>query len=162
MNKIYLEDPPRLKRLMQSWFLHYFRKTADTITGYETYTLFDSLASFKQNNILLNLGLLPGELPILILTVDESTSIINTTSRFIRLCVKEVTTVMYHDFLSHIGYRSMYTVAPQSSSPVNIKKDGLFDDFGIKLKTGEIVWWRIPTGNPGFGFWNVTKRCGVD
>lgn len=147
---------------MQSWFLHYFRKTADTITGYETYTLFDNLSSFKQDNILLNLNLLPNELPVLILIVDESTSIINTTSRFIRLCGKEVTTIMYTDFLHHIGFRSFNSVERRITLPVNIKKDGLFDDFGIKLKTGEIVWWRIPTGKPGFGFWNITDRCSVD
>jgi hypothetical protein len=41
----------------------------------------------------------------------------------------------------------------------DVKTEGLVKEFGIRKTDGTIIYWIIPTGISGFGFWNVTKRC---
>lgn len=147
---------------MGAWFLHYHRLAYDLVSGMDVFTLLDKMPSHKRENILSRLHLNKDELPVFVLTISEDEYIINTTYRFIRLQGLVMASINYGDFEYHAGYKSMYAGSICKSQPLNIKKDGYFDEFGLRLKTGEIIYWKIPTGRPGFGFWNVTKRCGLD
>jgi hypothetical protein len=96
---------------------------------------------------------------VLILTVKNDEWIINTTRRFVRLQNTKSDCVDYTDFDWHSGFKSI-GIKPDGKL-ISIKTDGHVAAFGLKLKKGEIVYWDIPTGEAGFAFWNVTKKCDV-
>ena len=68
--------------------------------------------------------------------------------------------LFYKDFVHHTGYKSMAILSMETNAAVkSIKTDGYFQEFGLKIRSGEVIYWSIPSGKPGFAFWNVTKKC---
>jgi len=94
-------------------------------------------------------------IPVLLLSVREKEAIINTTDRFIRLSDSGIETLDYTDFSGHQGFQT----GPLTEATASLKIKGAVKPFGLTRRNGEVVEWPIPTGAPGFGFWNVTKHC---
>ncbi len=140
---------------MKHWFLTYHGKEESVFTGKEIFTLFDHLDIERQNMIAGRTLFNKGEIPVLFLMCGEDVFIINTTERFIRISAQSSESVYYTDFKGHAGYKTLAA----DKYPGHIKKDGYFQEFGIRLNSDEVIYWTIPTGKPGFAFWNVTKKC---
>lgn len=149
----------KIKEQLEFWLLKYYVKDRSEINGKELFTLFDLLECKLKDHITKRLNLREGELPVLFLKSSNNCYIINTTERFIRLTENQVEYIEYSDFESHKGYDNFIVKKRLIGKPVNIKAEGYHSDFGLKTKNGEIIEWKIPTGTPGFGFWNVTKKC---
>jgi len=87
--------------------------------------------------------------------VTEEEAIINTTDRFIRLSETTVESLAYADFGGHRGFQSIADLKMAGS----LKTAGSIIPFRLNRRNGEVVDWPVPTGAPGFAFWNVTKHC---
>ncbi len=90
------------------------------------------------------------EIPVLLLKIESELFILITTERFIKFENSVVEELDYKDFEWHSGYKI---------KNIQMKKDGSIGQFGLKKIDGEIIYWKIPTGSSGYGFWNVTKKC---
>ena len=125
------------------------------------FTFFDSLEPKRKVSLLSTLNLREKEYPVLILSVNEVEVIVNTTERFINLSPPEITSLDYSEFEGHIGFSNVRKpgVGFDKAKAKFIKTDGCTCDFGLKKRNGGHIIWSIPTGKPGFGFWNVTKKC---
>lgn len=149
----------KIKEQLEFWLLKYYVKERGDLNGKELFTIFDLLDSELKNSLVRKLDLRENELPVLSLKVSEDGYIINTTERFIRLTENEIERIEYTNFENHIGYGDFIIKKRLIGKPINAKTEGYYSDFGLKTKTGEKIEWKIPTGTPGFGFWNVTKKC---
>jgi hypothetical protein len=159
MDKSTSKTSNEIKDRMYFWFLKYHSKTIDEFDGTEQFTLFDKIARDKKESYLEMLHLQPAELVVFILRVDNNEVIINTTIRFVRLHGKESESINYTDFEWHEGFKTIVAIDSESGKRGNIKTNGYVSKFGLRKKDKQIVHWNIPTGSPGFAFWNVTKRC---
>lgn len=157
---LYIKQPENIKRRIENWFLKYFREDITAFTGNELFTLFDLLVENHKNEIIDKLDLRDWELPVLMLKISVDEAIINTTERFIRLSTAGIESIEYIDFDCHDGYKSIAIKVPNEKA-LSVKTDGYNQEFGLKKINGEIIYWNIPTGSPGFAFWNVTKTCGL-
>ena len=92
---------------------------------------------------------------VLVLVLEKNEFIINTTERFIKIGDTDPISLYYPDFSHHKGYQS---IAVEGYTSVGIKTDGYFAPFGLVRKDKTIIYWNIPTGKPGFAFWNVTRK----
>lgn len=155
----YIKTPEEIKMQMEYWFLQNGRANKSEFDGTEAFTLFDLLDDERKENILGRISLKPGELPVYLLTVTPSWFIVNTTERFIRIKEDDLSVIDYRLFQGHRGFHQMF--GPHTSKPLvkYIKTDGHFADFSLKMKSGAYVVWEMPTGEPGFRFWNVTFYC---
>lgn len=153
------KSPEEIKRQIEFWFLKYFRKEKEEFNGSELFTLFELLDETTKSNLILQMDLKKSELPVLTLKVSENEIIINTTERFIRLSSSVAEYLEYKDFDWHNGYDSILATRLASGKPISVKTDGYTSNFGLRKRNGEIIKWEIPTGSPGFSFWNVTKKC---
>lgn len=149
----------KIKEQLVFWLCKYYAKERSDLNGKELFTLFDLIDNKLKIKLIERLNLRENEIPALILKISEDGYIINTTERFIRLYENEIEQIEYTNFESHIGYPDYIIKKRIIGKPINVKTDGYYSSFGIKTKNGEIIEWKIPTGNPGFGFWNVTKKC---
>jgi hypothetical protein len=149
----------KIKEQLEFWLLKYYVKERSDLSGKELFTIFDLMDSELKANLTKNLNLRKDELPALSLKISEDSYIINTTERFIRLTKNQTNEIEYINFESHLGYGDFVVKKRFIRKHVNVKTEGYYSDFVIKTKTGEKIEWRIPTGTPGFGFWNVTKKC---
>lgn len=149
----------QIKEQIEFWFQKYFNKTKTEFSGTEQFTFFDLLNENDKNAISGKLELRANEVPVLILKVFEEDIIINTTERFIKLAKPGIHYIDYTDFEWHSGFKLLTATGSPNEKTDSIKTDGKLAEFGIKKKTGEIVYWKIPTGTLGFAFWNVTKKC---
>lgn len=149
----------KIKEQLEFWLLKYYVKDRSEISGKELFTIFDLLDNGLKDHLTKRLNLRAGELPALFLKTFDNCFIINTTERFIRLTENQVEYIEYRNFESHRGYDHFIVKKRLIGKPVNVKTEGYYSDFGLKTKTGEIIEWKIPTGTPGFGFWNVTNKC---
>ena len=148
-----------IKEQMVFWFLKYYKKELDQFEGTEPFTFFDLLTEEKRAELEGQLSLRNGELPVFILTISEDQVIVNTTERFIRLSQTELGSIEYTDFEWHDGYESIIAAKKPNGKPISVKTIGYRSKFGLRKTNGEVIFWDIPTGSPGFAFWNVTKRC---
>lgn len=148
----------RIKEQIEFWFLNYFNKSKVEFNGTEVFTLFELIDLEVQVKIKHKLNLKSNEIPVLILKISDVEFIINTTSKFIRVSKSSIEFIDYSDFEWHKGYKSILADKLPSGKPISIKTDGYLSEFGLKTKNGKIIYWKIPTGVPGFGFWNVTKK----
>jgi len=139
--------------------LKYYVKERSDLNGKELFTIFDLMDSELKSSLIKRLNLRDNELPVLSLKISEDNYIINTTERFILLTENQIDKIEYINFENHLGYSDFVIKKRLIRKPINIKKDGYYSDFVIKTKSGKKIEWRIPTGTPGFGFWNVTKKC---
>ena len=153
------KSPEEIKRQIEFWFLRYFRKEKEELNGSELFTLFDLIEDISKNNLNLQMDLKKSELPVLILKISDNEIIINTTERFIRLSNSVAEYLEYKEFEWHNGFDSILATKLPSGKPISVKTDGYTSNFSLRKRNGEIVNWEIPTGVPGYGFWNVTKKC---
>jgi hypothetical protein len=149
----------QIKKQIEFWFSKYHHKQLDDFDGNETFTLFDKFDSIRKQTLISKLNLNDYEIPVLILVINDNEYIINTTHRFIQIKDSKAISLNYKDFDYHAGYKSILAGREASGKPIGIKTDGYFADFGLRLKDESLIYWQIPTGFPGFAFWNVTKKC---
>ena len=153
----FIKTPDQIAALIQHWFLHYHGKDREFFSGSEDFTIFDLIPDGLQRGLLQRVNLDENERPVLLLKCDKTTFTLNTTHRFIRISESDLEFIFYADFISHEGYKSI-SVETKAAAKA-IKTDGYFAEFGIKIRSDEILYWSIPSGKPGFAFWNVTKKC---
>lgn len=100
-------------------------------------------------------------MPVLVLKLRDNEFLINTTERFLQIGNSANESVYYTDFKRHRGYRSIAVDSKFGVKHIGVKTDGYFADFGLEKQNGEVVYWSIPTGKPGFAFWNLTKKFNI-
>jgi len=127
-----IRTPNQIKEKTEGWFLRHEQKGEDQFSGDEVFTLFYKLSPA------------------------------NTTERFINISGAKIEAISYADFNCHLGFVSIRQKQNAASTAVKgIKTEGGFQEFGIKSKSGITTYWTVPTGKPGFSFWNVTNKCEI-
>lgn len=159
MENLIEKSANEIKNRIEFWFFKFYRKTKSDFNGTEIFTLFDLLNIEKQNEILNLLNLNKTEIPVLILKISNSEFIINTTKKFIRIDNLNSELIDYSDFEWHNGFKSIVVEIENSKKRIGVKTNGNVAEFELRKRNGEIISWNIPTGEPGFGFWNVTQKC---
>jgi hypothetical protein len=138
---------------IKHWYLFQYRVIEASIKGKEVFTLFDKIKPEKQDRIRQKLRLNPFEIPILMLTICANQYIINTSERFVKITPTKHESVYYEEFEGFTSYESLHFVKKKPKSG----KTADFTELGLKKTTGEIVFWKIPSGNPCYFFWNITR-----
>lgn len=156
MEKLIEKSAEQIKKRIEFWFLNYFNKAKEDFNGSEIFTFFELIDKSLQDELKDRMILENIEFPVLILKVSDSEFIINTTQRFIRISNSANESIRYSEFEWHKGYKSFVV---NKRKKIITKHDGYLSEFGLKKRDGEIIYWKIPTGVPGYGFWNVTKKC---
>jgi len=118
-------------------------------------TFFERIPPDRREHLLARISLNPYEIPVLVLSVTTEEAIINTTDRFVRLTDTTVESLAYADFGGHKGFDSMIL----GKEARNLKTSASVIPFALTRRNGETIHWPVPTGAPGFAFWNVTKHC---
>ena len=154
-----IKSPEQIKKQIEFWFFKYHEKLKEEFNGKEMFTLYKLLNNSLKSEIEEKVKLRNAEIPVLVLHKEESNYIINSTERFIQIENSKIETIDYKDFEQHKGFKSLIANQTLSGKNISIKQDGEISEFGIRKINGEIIYWKIPTGNPGFAFWNVTKKC---
>lgn len=150
----------QIKERIEFWFCKYYNKTKSQFNGSELFTFFDVIEKTIQENIILLIQLNENEIPILVLKTKDS-YIINTTERFIKTNKITSESIYYSNFKHHEGFEIMHQNKTTFSLVKSVKTEGNFEAFGIKTQEDTTVYWTIPTGSPGFAFWNITKKCSL-
>ena len=148
-----------IKEKMEFWFFKYYKKALEDFDGTEAFTLFDLLEEKQKKELIARLNLRENELPVLILKISEEVVVVNTTERFIRMSESGNEPIEYTSFAWHDGYESILVEKLPNGKHISVKTNGYLSKFKLRLRNKEIILWDIPTGSPGFAFWNVTKRC---
>ena len=156
MDKLIEKSAKQIKDRIEFWFFNYFNKIKEDFNGDETFTLFELLNVELQAELKQRLNLDQNEIPVLVLKISKSEFVINTTKKFVRIDSDSAQIINYSEFEWHNGYKSFVV---DKEKKIITKHDGHFSEFGLRKRNGEIIYWKIPTGVPGFGFWNVTKKC---
>jgi hypothetical protein len=112
----------------------------------------------KQNELIRKVEFNKHEIPVLLLSLDNNEYILNTTERFIRIYDLNAESLYYSDFANHKGYKDFGGEQQDLRKIVNVKSEGQLAEFGLEKKDGQIIYWSIPTGKPGFAFWNITNK----
>jgi len=159
MESLIEKSNTQIKERIEFWFFKYFNKTKTDFNGNEIFTLFELLNAELQVDFKQQLNLDRNEIPVLILKVSESEFAINTTKKFIRIKANSTEIISYSEFEWHKGYKSISIINTPTGKIANVKTEGLISDFGLRKRNGKIVYWKIPSGKPGFAFWNITKKC---
>ena len=158
MEKMIEKTPQQVTDRLNFWYLKYFGIGIEEVTGSEMFTIFDKLAKEKQNTIKGHFQLGNNELCSLILWSEDGSFVLCTTHRFVHFSKSEIESIKYSDFKCHDGFKSLRKPDRKENNVANIKVDGYYQDFGLRLKNGSIKYWKIPTGKFGYAFWNVTKK----
>ena len=158
MEQLIEKTSDQIKKQMEFWFLAYFSITKADVTRDAVFTLFELLNTGVQEGFKQKMALAANEIPVLILRVSNAEYIVNTTERFVRLDRFTTESIYYSEFKRHAGFWSV-KARPAAEEPLNIHKDGSRAGFGLMKRNETLVYWTVPTGKPGFGFWNVTKKC---
>lgn len=153
--------PDHIRKKIEGWLIRHEHKDEDQFDGKEVFTLFSKLSSDTSSQLKRILELTTFELPALLLFVGNNGYIVNTTERFIRISGSNIESVPYSDFHHHLGFTSISAKDGFNAKSGSIKQEGNFQEFGIKIKSGQIVYWTLPSGKPGFAFWNVTNKCEI-
>ena len=156
MERLIEKSVTQIKQRIEFWFFKYFNKAKEDFNGSEIFTLFELIDMELQSKLKQQLNLENNEMPVLILKISSSEFIINTTKKFIRLDNNKTEIIDYSDFEWHNGYTSIFV---DKEKLISTKNNGHLLEFGLRKRKGEVVYWKIPTGFPGYGFWNVTKKC---
>ena len=156
MENLIEKSAEQIKDRIEFWFFKYFNKTKTDFNGMEVFTLFELLNRELQAELKLRLSLDRNEIPVLVLKISESEFVINTTKKIARIDTDSTEFIDYTEFEGHNGYISFIV---DKEKKIVTKQEGHLADFGLRKTDGEIIYWKIPTGIPGFGFWNVTKKC---
>lgn len=153
----FFKTPDQISALMEHWFLSYHGKDRDFFTGSETLTFFDLIHETLQWALLQRARLDDCEKPVFLLNCGNAVFVLNTTHRFMWISKSDLESVFYTDFNGHSGFNSIMVQGAKKS----IKTDGYFADFGLITQSRAIVYWSIPSGSPGFAFWNITKNVSL-
>jgi hypothetical protein len=156
-----IRTPDQIRTKIEGWLIKYEQKKEEKFDGKEAFTLFSKLNIEIRTNLEGILNLNKTEMPALILFVGMESYIVNTTERFIRICGPSVESLSYSDFYHHIGFTSIKAKDKLNIEAKSVKTEGYFQEFGIKTKSGRVLHWILPTGKPGFAFWNVTNKCEI-
>jgi len=158
----FVKTPQQVKEQIERWYLKYHNTDYELVDPMGVFTLFDKVPSLKRDSVMQKLSLTGNELPVLILWINDDSFIVNTTHRFINVSDAFVSTISYEAFAHHAGYKSIVAFTKESKrAAVGVKSEGGYQEFGIRCRDGEIIYWIIPTGRPGFAFWNVTKKFDI-
>ncbi len=156
MEKLTEKSTKQIKDRIEFWFFKYFDKTKLDFDGSELFTLFELLDTELQADLKQRINIENNETPVLVLKISDSEFIINTTKKFIRIENNMTEIIDYSEFEWHNGYKSFVI---DKVKKIITQHDGYFSEFGLRKRNGEIIYWKIPTGVAGYGFWNVTKKC---
>ncbi|KZS39497.1 hypothetical protein AWE51_25790 [Aquimarina aggregata] len=156
MNEIVEKSAKKVKDQIELWFFGFFGKEKSDFNGTELFTLFDLIPKSEKIEFIKKMDLEKNEIPVLILKVSESEFIINSTHKFVLLDSYKTEFLEYSEFERHKGFKAFVTTREEGMS---VKQNGYLADFKIIKNNGEIITRKIPTGEPGFAFWNVTKKC---
>ena len=138
---------------IKHWYLFQYRVIEAAVKGKEAFTLFDKMKPEKQDRIRQKLRLNPFEIPILMLTICANQYIINTSERFVKITPTKHESVYYEEFDGFTSYESLHFAKKKPKS----NKTAALTELGLKKTTGEIVFWKIPSGNTCYFFWNITR-----
>jgi hypothetical protein len=152
------KTPGEVAAQIERWFLLYHKSEKTSFNGSETFTIFDLLCSEKQNELIKKVEFDKHEIPVLVLFLNNNEYILNTTERFIHIYNAGTSSLYYSDFDGPNGFKAFGPGQMDNHMVVSIKKEGKLAEFGLKKKDGEVVYWPVPTGKPGFAFWNVSDR----
>lgn len=152
------KTPAEVAAQIERWFLLYHKSEKTSFNGSETFTIFDLLSSEKEHELIKQVELDKQEIPVLVLFLDNNECILNTTERFIHIYNAGTSSLYYSDFDGPNGFKAFGPGQMDNHMVVSIKKEGKLAEFGLKKKDGEVVYWPVPTGKPGFAFWNVSDR----
>ena len=153
------KTPNKIKKQIEAWLLNYKKKQRDKFNGYEGFTFFDLLTINEKESIKSKVNLRYLEIPVLVLKIKMETHILNTTERFVYIDGIKEESIEYKDFEYHSGYKHIFGKGNSVARKRSIKQNGGFQDFGLRKRSGDVIFWTIPTGDDGFAFWNVTKKC---
>jgi hypothetical protein len=159
MKNLIEKSTEQIKDRIEFWFFKYYNKTKTDFNGNEIFTLFELLNVELQVELKPRLNLEGNESPVLVLKISESEFVINTTKKFIRINSDSTDIIDYTEFECHNGYKRISIINTPTGKVANVKTEGLISDFGLRKRNGKIIYWKIPSGKPGFAFWNVTKKC---
>lgn len=121
------------------------------INGGEPFTLFEKLTVEKQTAITKLINFNSKEIPILVLTINARTYVVNTNERFIKITSKNIESVYYEEFETIVFYQSIHSKI-EKMSPTKLV------DIGLKKTDGDMVFWKIPAGE-FYHFWDVARRA---
>lgn len=153
----------KIKEQLEFWYLKYYNKEHHDFNGDEDFALFDKVEGkgMFMNGIHLNLY----ELPVFLLRISEDDFIVNTTENFFYSSKGTVSCLPYEQFVSCVGFKEVEEntifVNMTRDKVKELKKTGFTQLFGFQCADEEIIYWEIPTGEAGFGFWNVVNRCAL-
>ncbi len=150
----FIKSAIQVQRQIELWFLKYYGIEEEDLEGDAPFTFFRLLQQQKQSEIFDKLNLLKNEIPVLFLKVTESDFIVTTTHSFIKIESQKIERINYQDFEGHKGFRPL-GISNQNAS---VKMNGYISTFYLLTTTKEYCW-NIPTGETGFAFWNITKKC---
>ncbi|WP_461450386.1 hypothetical protein [Mucilaginibacter sp.] len=153
----FFKTPDQISALMQHWFLSYHHKERNFFSGSETFTFFYLISEDLQQKLLDRASLDEHEKPVFLLSCGNAGFILNTTHRFIKIGESDLESIFYTDFICHNGYKSISIRIDGSLK--SVKTEGYLFEFGLRTHSREIVYWLIPSGQAGYAFWNVTKKC---
>jgi hypothetical protein len=169
------KSPREIKDKM--WFWHFGREPEKRLryTGRELFTLYELISEKTQLQISERAQFQEEEIPVYSLKVGVGAYIISTTHRFIRIDKDQLDALDYQDFVGHIGFQTNIRASSSEDQPppsslafrqpdgkiISVKTEGYIQDFGLQTRTGAVMYWPIPTGQPGFSFWNATLKCSV-
>jgi len=156
MSEIIEKSSEKVKAQMEFWFFGFFSKEKSDFNGTEIFTLFDLIPESEKSEFIKKVELKKNEIPVLVLKISESEFIINSTHKFVLLDSSKTEFIEYSEFDWHNGFKAFAT---SREDGISVKQNGHFADFRIRKTNGEIITRKIPTGEPGFAFWNVTKKC---
>lgn len=152
------KTPGEVAAQIERWFLLYHKTEKSSFSGSETFTIFDLLCPEKQNELIKQVEFNKQEIPVLVLFLNNNECILNTTERFIHIENTGTASLYYTEFDGPNGFKALGPGTMDNLTVVSIKKEGKLAEFGLKKKDGEVVYWPVPTGKPGFAFWNITDR----
>lgn len=156
MSTKFHKSPQQIKNQMEHWYLDYYGKSHEQIAlENDQFIFYDKLKKNIRNEINENYILKESELPVFALEKADGRCILVTTERFIN----ERDEIDFRDFERHNGFNPKIDWSKPFGERTNVKKQGYFHDFTILKKNGELITWELPTGEPGYAFWNVTKKC---
>lgn len=158
----FIKTPQQVKEQIERWYLNYYGVDYTLVDAMGIFTLLDKLPSLKKERVLQKISLASNELPVLILWIKDDCFIVNTTHRFIYVTEATISSINYYLFQHHAGYKSIPAFNKENKkAAMGVKSNGSLQEFGIRCKNGDVVYWVIPTGQPGFAFWNVTNKFDI-
>ena len=157
MTEVIEKKAENIKDQIEFWFFSFFGKEKSDFNGTELFTLFDLIPESEKNKFIKKMRLKENEIPVLILKISELEFIINSTHKFILVDNSKTEFIKYTEFEWHDGFKKAFVTNRKDG--ISVKQNGYFVDFRIRMKDGKIVTRKIPTGELGFAFWNVTKKC---